>query len=223
MNKSRGNIWLLLICTGVFIALYSCHNSSVNTATLNGMQERYNNSWNRKEIDSCIHILHTGDLVLRTGIDASSYVLSRMNLRDKTYSHCGLVVVEHGYPFVYHSIGGEDNPDACLRRDSASFFFSPKNNFGFGIARYDMNAVQVDSMKSVVYRFYKEKKKFDLDFDLKTDDKLYCAEFVYKALNIATKDTAYIKAISFIGHSYVGVDNLFINRHAHMICRVKFK
>lgn len=223
MNKSRGNIWLLLICTGVFIALCSCRNRSVNTATLNGMQERYNNSWNRKEIDSCIHILHTGDLVLRTGIDASSYVLSRMNLRDKTYSHCGLVVVEHGYPFVYHSIGGEDNPDACLRRDSASFFFSPKNNFGFGIARYDMNAVQVDSMKSVVYRFYKEKKKFDLDFDLKTDDKLYCAEFVYKALNIATKDTAYIKAISFIGHSYVGVDNLFINRHAHMICRVKFK
>lgn len=187
------------------------------------MQERYNNTWNRKEIDSCIRILHTGDLVLRTGIDASSYILSRMNLRDKTYSHCGLVVVEHGYPFVYHSIGGEDNPDACLRRDSASFFFSPRNNFGFGIARYDMNAVQVDSMKSVVYRFYKEKKKFDLDFDLKTDDKLYCAEFVYKALNIATKDTAYIKAISFIGHSYVGVDNLFMNPHAHMICRVKFK
>lgn len=207
----------------MFIVLCSCQRKSVNTATLNGMQERYNNTWNRKEIDSCIHILHTGDLVLRTGIDASSYVLSRMNLTDKTYSHCGLVVVEHGYPFVYHSIGGEDNPDACLRRDSASFFFSPKNNFGFGIARYDMNAIQVDSMKSVVYRFYKEKKKFDLDFDLKTDDKLYCAEFVYKALNIATKDTTYIKAISFIGHSYVGVDNLFINPHAHMICRVKFK
>lgn len=223
MDKSRGNIWLQFICAVVFVVLCSCNDKSVNTATLNGMQERYNNTWNRKEIDSCIRILHTGDLVLRTGIDASSYILSRMNLRDKTYSHCGLVVVEHGYPFVYHSIGGEDNPDACLRRDSASFFFSPRNNFGFGIARYDMNAVQVDSMKSVVYRFYKEKKKFDLDFDLKTDDKLYCAEFVYKALNIATKDTAYIKAISFIGHSYVGVDNLFMNPHAHMICRVKFK
>jgi len=230
MNKGRGYILKGLLQGGVAImvltlyaGLTSCGSKSVNAATISGMQARNDNAWNRRIIDSCVHILHTGDLVLRTGIDASSYVLSRMNLHDKTYSHCGLVIVEHGYPFVYHSIGGEDNPDACLRRDSASFFFSPRNNFGFGIARYDMNAAQRDSMQKVVYRFYKEKRKFDLDFDLKTDDKLYCAEFVYKALNIATKDTAYIKAISFVGHSYVGVDNLFLNRHANMICRVKFK
>ena len=214
------------MCCLFAVVLWSCENSVAKPTavmSINGTQERSSNPWNKKEIDSCLPLLKTGDLVLRTGIDVSSMIFSRMNQTDKTYSHCGLVVVEDGYPFVYHSIGGEDNPDACLRRDSASYFFSPKTNFGFGIARYDMSVGQIESLKNVVGHFYREKRKFDLDFDLKTDDKLYCAEFVYKAIDMATKDTTYIKAISFLGRSYVGVDNLFINPHAHMICRVKFK
>src|SRR5205823_1030742 len=101
---------------------------------------------------------------------------------NKTYSHSGIVVIEDGKPYVYHSIGGEDNPDAVLRRDPASFFFSPLNNFGFGIARYDMADSTIGKLKGIVKQYYKEKIKFDLDFDLKTDDRLYCAEFVYKAV-----------------------------------------
>src|SRR5690606_33196633 len=65
--------------------------------------------------DSCVQLLRTGDLALRTGNDITSRMFCEFNRIDKTYSHCGMVVVEHGYPFVYHSIGGEDNPDQRLR------------------------------------------------------------------------------------------------------------
>jgi len=178
---------------------------------------------NHKAIDSAISILRSGDLVLRRGADVTSYMFSHTNQKNKSYSHCGLVMIENGYPFVYHSIGGEDNPNGRLRRDSASFFFSPANNLAFGIARFDMPDSTIERLKQIVREFYNEHRKFDVNFDLKTDDRLYCSEFVYKAVNKACRDTNYIKPVSILGFSYVGIDNLFINPHAKLIWQVKFK
>ncbi|MBA3828143.1 MAG: hypothetical protein H0X33_04335 [Taibaiella sp.] len=217
---------LITLIALLFAAGYTYYIKSatkpVNDTMLSAMRERNNNAWNKDTILSCVKILRSGDLIVRTGIDVTSYGLSRMNALDKTYSHCGLVMIENGYPFIYHSIGGEDNPDATLRRDSVRFFLSPRNNFGFGIVRYDLDTSQIARLSTVVKRYYAEKRKFDLDFDLDTDDKLYCAEFVYKAVNEATKEP-YLQPISFFGHKYIGVDNLYMNKHASMICQVKFK
>lgn len=213
-------LFLCVIITG----LSSCvQKTPVNQGVITDMVARRNNSWNRHAVDSGISLLHSGDIVMRTGIDVSSYLLSQMNQTNKTYSHCGIVMIEHGYPFVYHSIGGEDNPDACLRRDSAVFFFSPYNNMGFGIARYDLTPAEIEKLGAVARQFYREKRKFDMDFDLKTDDRLYCAEFVYKAVIAATGDSTYIRPTSVLGYRFVGVDNLFINPHARVIWQVKFK
>ena len=56
---------------------------------------------------------------------------------------------------------------------------------------------------------------FDMKFDLKSDDRMYCAEFVYKSLLWGTKgkltfNTSHIKDFAFIG-----VDDLFL----HPLCR----
>ena len=157
------------------------------------------------------------------GADVTSYMFSQMNQRDKSYSHCGLVVVEDGRPYVYHSIGGEDNPDQILRKDPAAFWFAPANNLGFGVVRFPLNQGAIDSLKSVVVQMYKEKRKFDMDFDLETDDRLYCAEFAYKALNQAVNDPEYIKPVTVLGYTFVGVDNLFLHREAKLICQLRFK
>jgi hypothetical protein len=97
-------------------------------------------------------------------------------------------------PFVYHAIGGEDNPDQRLRRDSAHVFLSPQHNEGFGIVDFGLNKEETQKLWEVVHQFYKARPKFDMNFDLKTDDALYCSEFVCKSLNRAMNDTAYIKA-----------------------------
>jgi len=179
--------------------------------------------YNKRLIDTAISLLKSGYIVLRTGKGADSYLLAQMNQTDKTYSHCGIVMIEHGYPFVYHSIGGEDNPDERLRRDSAGFFFSPLHNDGLAVVRYDYDDDKVNTLRQVVGQYYKERPKFDMKFDLKTDDKLYCAEFVYKAVNKATHDPAYIRPTTVLGCTFVGIDNLFVNAHAHMIWKTKFK
>ena len=184
---------------------------------------RMNNPENLRAVDSAVAMLHSGDLALRTGADVISYMLCQLNQKDKTFSHCGVVIIEHGYPFVYHSIGGEDNPDEKLRRDSASFFFSPANNRGLGIARFDADSTHLNRLQQVVRKWYRKGPKFDLAFDLQTNDRLYCAEFVYKAVDEAMDDTAYISPTTKKGFTFVGTDNLFCNGHTHMVWQIEYK
>jgi hypothetical protein len=62
-----------------------------------------------------------------------------------------------------------------------------------------------------------------MDFDLATDDRLYCAEFVYKAIRDATGDTAYFGKTRILDRTYIGVDNLTDPGHAGIICDVQYK
>ena len=214
-----GGCLLLLL-----ISLYSCKTGNPDQRKARDeVLRKEANRWNYQEIDSSVQLLHNGDLVLRTGADATSYMLRQMNLTNKTYSHCGIVMIEDGYPFVYHSIGGEDNPDERLRRDSASFFFNPVNNERLGIARLDLSELQIDQLHHIVKRYYKMAIPFDMDFDLKTNDKFYCAEFVYKSICEATADTGYFSRTQLLARNYVGVDNLYDKRHAKIICDIRFK
>lgn len=215
----NSSIFILVLC--IFI---SCNEQKpVNTEIVQQVTERATNPWNRQMVDSCTRLLQNGDVVVRRGHDITSTMLSMLNQREKLYSHCGIVLIEHGYPFVYHSIGGEDNPDARLRRDSVNFWFSPANNLAFGIVRLDLGKPQRDSLSQVVHGFYKARKKFDLDFDLKSEDSYYCAEMVYKALNRATADSTYIEPLTVFGVTFIGIDNLYLNKHAHMVCQIRFK
>jgi len=222
-----GSIIILLL--GCFIIfhkkglLYAIDRIPESLATIHEKNIRASNTWNKQEVDSAIRLLQDGDLVLRRGIDISSYLLCKMNRRDQSYSHCGLVMMEHGYPFVYHSIGGEDNPDEEMRRDSALLFFSPAQNLNFGVARYQLSDTEKCKLSQTIKQFYTEHRKFDMDFDLKSDDRLYCSEFVYKALRIASNDSYYIVPTHTANYTFAGIDDLYLNPHARLILQVKFK
>jgi Permuted papain-like amidase enzyme, YaeF/YiiX, C92 family len=180
-------------------------------------------AYNKHLADYGIAQLASGDIVLRMGLGADSRLLAGFNLKNKSYSHCGIVMIEDGYPFVYHSIGGEDNPDMRLRRDSASNFFSPAHNTAVAIVQYDLAPDKLSALRSIVREYYKLRPRFDLKFDLSTDDKLYCAEFVYKAVNKAAGNIAYIVPTQVAGLKYVSIDNLFINTHAHIVWQTVYK
>ncbi len=178
---------------------------------------------NRQVIDSIIKIIHTGNVVLRAGIGPDSYMMAHMNQKDKTYSHCGLVSIEGGYPFVYHCLGGEDNPDNRLRRDSIQTFLDPEHNRGMGVVEYDIDNFHLRNLVGIVKGYYFARPKFDLKFDLATNDRLYCSEFVYKALDSAMTDSTYIVPTIAIGIRFVAIDNLYLNKHARVVCQLKFE
>ncbi len=218
--------WLLpigLVLMATFIIAWSLYKDHRVSSAGTGVPVLAANAWNLHKRDSCLRLLQTGDLLLRTGNDMTSRIFRELNQFDKTYSHGGLVVVEGGYPFVYHSIGGEDNPDERLRRDSADFFMSPGNNLGFAIARYRFPDSAAGNLETVIRDYYSRRPLFDMDFNLETDDRLYCSEFVYKAVITATGDTGFIPLTSMLGYRFVGIDNLFMNANAFFVCELKYK
>lgn len=171
--------------------------------------------------DSLISQLKQGDLALRRGRDVASYMISQANVSDKRYSHCGLVQIEQGYPFVYHFINGHDRDG--LVKDSASVFFSSEQNSLAAVMRYNMTEVEQEQQRILIKHYYSKQPGFDMSFDTYTADKLYCSEFVYKVMNVVMKDSAYIKPAMRKGFAYIPVDRLYADDIANAIWQMRFK
>ena len=167
------------------------------------------------QIDSVKKMIQTGDLVLRTGNDFTSESLRSLNQRDQTYSHCGIASIENDSLFVYHSLGGEWNPDQRIRRDPLEVFAEPYSNRGIGFYRFDLTPADIGSLMVTVKKLHDIGVMFDMKFDLQSNDHMYCAEFVYKSYLMGTNGKLQFN-ISHIGKfGFIGVDDLFL----HPLCR----
>ncbi|MDQ6756725.1 MAG: hypothetical protein M3004_07295 [Bacteroidota bacterium] len=167
-------------------------------------------------------LIQHGDLILRTGNDFTSESLRQLSSTDKTYSHCGIASIENDSVFVYHSLGGEWNPDEKLRRDPLELFCNPIENRGFGIFTFNFNIQQKHGLDSVIRSWYNKGLMFDMDFNLKTDDRMYCAEFVSKAIETATKKQINFSTTTINKFEFVAVDNLFLNKYCVEKKRIRF-
>lgn len=215
--------WLI---SCLFVCLAGCGNSP----GYNHLQLTYadtaasdlKNSRAFLSIHNAMAMVRTGDLVMRTGNDFTSDMLEQLCLTDKTYSHCGIATIENDSIFVYHAMGGEWNPDEKLRRDPFELFCNPYENRGVGIFRFDLDKMGMNRLDSVVKAWYKEERRFDMKFDLSTDDRLYCAEFVTKAVEAASHHKITFSTTTINKFVYVAPDNLFLNAHCAEKKRLRF-
>lgn len=212
--------WLLL-GAGVAVLPYSCREAYSREASSLARNLRVRANLGR--ISHGKALLKDGDLVLRTGNDFVSLTLRQFSRQNKTYSHCGIVRIVHGRVMIYHAIGGEDNPDARLRKDSFESFCNPEHNLGFGVFRYRLTSVQHRRLDSIVDLDYRLRIRFDMKFDLGTDSSLYCAEFVYKALTRATGEPHFMPVSQIGSFRYVAIDNLFLNNHCYPVYQAQFR
>lgn len=175
-----------------------------------------------KKIDSLKKLLRSGDLIFRNGTDDVSRAARSFNRKDTSYSHCGLVLIENGMPYVYHALGGVYNPDQKLMRQPVDSFANPKDNNAVGAWRYHLDSVQINRLKAVVHYYYLTGLKFDLFFNFKSDDRMYCAEFVYKSLRAAT-DSSFVPFVNTDTIPFgVTTDDLFLFPKANLVAKEKF-
>ncbi|MEO7043704.1 MAG: hypothetical protein ABI091_00250, partial [Ferruginibacter sp.] len=119
--------------------------------------------------------------------------------------------IENDSVFVYHALGGDWNPDQKIRRDPFVLFAEPYSNNEIGIFRFDMDQIEIANLIKVTKNFYDEGISFDMAFDLKTDDKMYCAEFVYKCLVKGSGGKLHFP-LSHIGKfEFIGVDDIILH------------
>lgn len=174
-------------------------------------------------IDSAIKGIQTGDLILRRGKDQVSDFFARLNIRNQKYSHCGVAQRTDSGLFVYHIIASINNLDGRILREPIHSFIHPKINAAWAIIRYDFDSTKQAQLVDKIQGYAQQKITFDQQFDLKTDDKMYCSEMLYKALVFASKDSLMIPiTIASSGKKYIAIDNLFEHKNCKTIGEIAY-
>ena len=190
--------------------------------------------------------IREGDLVLRCGNDFISESLSDFSQKEKLYSHSGIAIMDNGTMYIYSNMAGDINPDEIMRRDVVDSFITPAHNIAVGIYRYDISVPELEKLKNTVKRHYINKLQFDMNFDLATDDKMYCAEMIAKSVEQATdKRITFSKSLITPAlkekylkkllekkvipsakvaeqREYIALDNLYMNPHCREVTKIVF-
>ena len=198
----------------------------------------------RSNIQSLLNIkkasllLKDGDLVTRSDDDFESLALQNFSQKDRTYSHSGIAFKEDSIFMIYHCMAGIENPNGACRKEPFDSFVNPSKKTGFGIFQYQLSIAEKERLHLVLQQNYQSKKPFDISFNLKTDDSLYCSEMISKGLQHATsgrvkiptsflhnftpKIMGYQTRRFFKTFEYIGIDDLYMNRFCKEIIRVKY-
>jgi Permuted papain-like amidase enzyme, YaeF/YiiX, C92 family len=201
------------LCCLIFL-LFSCNNPANNhhlpIAKTDSLKELQKEARAYLQIAAAKEKILTGDLIVRTGNDFTSESLRSLNQRNKTYSHCGIASIENDTLFVYHALGGEFNPDQQICRDRFEFFADPITNRGIGVYRYQLAEADIRNLMITVKKLKVLGVTFDMKFDLQTNDKMYCAEFVYKSYLMGTNGKLQFSTSRLGDFTFIGVDDLFL-------------
>ncbi|MGV8111602.1 MAG: YiiX/YebB-like N1pC/P60 family cysteine hydrolase [Lentimicrobium sp.] len=127
--------------------------------------------------------LNDGDIIFRKGRSLVSAVVM-MNDPTTAFSHVGIVVHRDGEPFIIHAVPGEpdENGDEKVRCDKTADFISHDKASRYAVYRLCSDTAGFSARAaSKAMEYYHEKLAFDKAFNIKSDDRLYCTELVWKA------------------------------------------
>ena len=131
--------------------------------------------------------LKTGDLICRYGTDIISYMLQQSNPRKKWYSHCGILIDSNKKYWVVHIMGNRG-----VSIEAIENFCDPSVASKVGIYRYAI----ADSLRKTIGEkaraLLTQSIAFDFEFDLQTNNKLYCSELVWTLLPDSIKKSVSI-------------------------------
>ncbi len=214
MMNRMSFILLILSCFLAGTFLYSCTGKTA-------IKPRNHNvaAGNKAALEK----VKTGDFIFRCGKDEVSQLFRRLNTSKQDYSHCGMAVYTDSGLRVCHIIGGADNPDGQIRVEKIEGFIEPARNERWAIVRYHLSTTEDSLFLAHLNLFSSQNITFDHQFDLATDDKMYCSEMLAKALIFATKKSDFIGFTQTIsGKKYVAIDDLFQNKHCETICEIAY-
>lgn len=208
--------WYLLLTASLLFFACSCRHPAAKGPDPEKMKTNY------LRIRLLSDSARSGDLIFRSGMDEVSRAARSFNRKDTSYSHCGLLMRENDSLFVYHALGGSYNPSQRLMRQSLDSFCNPAENNAVAVYRYPLDALVVEKLRQTVKGYYDAGLPFDLFFNYQSDDKMYCAEFVFKSLNRALGNTlsGYVRTDT-IPYG-VTTDDLFLHPLSRLVKREKF-
>lgn len=136
-----------------------------------------------KDID--YDLLHEGDVIFRKGRSMESYAVYLLDPAQK-FSHTGMIVFRNGNPCVVHVVPGKkDLHGDTVRLEDVNAFISGEKASSFAVYRPLLSEADRHRAAEAALRYYRSGVIFDHDYDLATEERLYCTELVYKAFKSA--------------------------------------
>ncbi len=229
-------------CIIITILIISCNQKKQTSAQKKdaaGAEIKTVNNRSLESIAKAKKVLTDGMLITRSDDDFESLTLQNFSQRERSFSHSGIVFKEDTGFVVYHSMAGTENPNGACRRDPFDSFVNPVQKTGFGVFKYDLSATEIGRFHHQMKQHFASKMPFDISFDLKTDDSLYCSEMIYKDLRKITggRIQLHVSVINdfhpkIMGYKYnskfykrfefIGIDDLYLNPFCREIMRIKY-
>jgi hypothetical protein len=125
--------------------------------------------------------LQNGDLIFRKGRSMASHAVVITD-QQSFYSHVGLIVLQKNEPFVVHAVPGEsENGIDYIKCESVSSFIDKHKASKVAVYRCKEQEVQkLKYLSQKALSLYKKRLIFDDDYNLESNNKLYCTELVWK-------------------------------------------
>ncbi len=92
-----------------------------------------------------------------------------------------------------------------------------------GVYRFKIKEPVKGKIVKTANLFFHNEVRFDMDFDLKTDDKMYCAEFIYKVFLQATDSTIKFKHSFIEKFDFIGVDDITNDPSSKKVAVLNYK
>ena len=241
MKKNEPAILICFFLLFIFFvaANFSCKQKNKNVGLTATDSTAIKNKIVYASISDAKKLLQDGELITRSDNDFESMIMQNFSRRERAYSHSGIVFKEGNDYFVYHCIGGTENPGGACRREPFDSFVNPLQKTGFGVFQYQLTSNETEKFHTILQKDYASKIQFDAAFNLTTDDSLYCSEIIYKSLKLATKNRIILPSsfidnfrpkimgyqhnnIFFKKFEFIGIDDLYLNSFCKEITRVKY-
>ncbi|MDJ0532198.1 MAG: YiiX/YebB-like N1pC/P60 family cysteine hydrolase [Xenococcaceae cyanobacterium MO_207.B15] len=171
-------------------------------------------------------LLQSGDLIFRQGNGLLSQILSSKD-QNSQFSHVGIVKIVRNRPFVIHASTGQPwGIDAVVKMDSLEDFL--QKDLASAVAVYRLhqeNTLLAENAANLAYQYSLKQIPFDPEFSLKSDDKFYCTELVWRVyleVGIDLADSRFSQlSIPFGQEFYLLPSGLLSSRHLEQIYQLK--
>lgn len=213
MKTSTGRIIffvLLLLCCSYAFKSENCAdfiNHDVQLSNFNKSPHSFNNA-----------NFQTGDLIFRDSKGMWGSFFKNLSQHEKKYSHVGFIQVANGNVWVCHYI--DDNSCSGLKREELNAFADSRKCNAIGVYRFALSDEKRNNLKKLIDQCMLHPLPFDDQFDLNSDDQLYCTEWVSKTLLKAAGIK--IPATNIGGIKYIAPDNLYLNSSCKLVVNYKF-
>ncbi len=156
-----------------------------------------------------------GDLILRRGVGIISDIARNFAATEKRFSHIGILVDYKQQTHVVHSVHEDAKGFDGVVMETLSDFL--KHASDWAVYRLKLKQAQQQKLASTAIHYAHRKIPFDSQFNLNTQQALYCTEFIWRVSGEVSQPNPILAATIRGGVRYISIEDIYKQNNAVLI------